>query len=175
MPLFNPTEIGGAKYHWVNPDIPTGNTVVSSVTANPKTAFASTTSIPESTALIGGIAHITGRGLFGSGVVSLGLTISVEMAGIVVATVTVTPALSLTNMPWYIDIVATILNSGQVEIQGSASFSSSLTAATMINIRNLAPFTMSTAGGVPVTISAQYGALAVGGTITLRQMVIEVF
>lgn len=177
MPVYNPieTSAGMVKFQYVNPDRPAGNTIASSLTSNPKTAFASTTIIPESTATIGGIAHISGKGLFGSGIISLNLTVSVEMAGVTVASVSVIPALSLVNMPWSIDINATILSSGMVEVQGDASFSSSLTAATVINIRNTADYSMSVSGGVPVTISAQWGALALGGTISLRQMIVQVF
>lgn len=175
MATFNPPEIsGGIKFQYVNPDRPAGNTITSSLVANPKTAFASTTVIPESTAVIGGKAQIHATGLFGTGVVSLGLTVSIEMSGVTVASVTVTPALSLVNMPWNIDITATILSSGLVEVQGQASFSSSLTAATVVNIRNTADYSMSISGGVPVTISAQWGGLSVGGTISLRQMFVVV-
>lgn len=173
MPIYNPLE-GNIKYQYVNPDIPAGNTILSSVSSNPKTAFISSTTIPEVTAIIGGIANITGSGLYGSGIISLGLTVSVEMAGSVVATTTVTPALSLTNMPWNINVVATILNSGLIEVTGQASFSSSLTAATLVNIRNTSSYSMSTVGGVPVTISVTWGTLALGGTITLRQMTVNV-
>lgn len=174
MPVYNPLEGSAIKYKYINPDIPAGNTVTSSLISNPKTAFTSSTTIPESTAVIGGIASITASGVYGSGIVSLGLTVNVEMAGIVVGSVTVTPVLSLTNMPWNLDVKATILNSGLVEVQGQVSFASSLTATTLVNIRNTASYSMSITGGVPVVISIQYGALALGGTITLRQMIVEV-
>lgn len=174
MPVYNNPVGNTIKYQYVNPDIPSGNTISSSLVANPKIAFASTTTIPESTAVIGGVARIEGRGLFGSGLISLALTVSVEMAGVTVASVSVTPALNLANMPWNIDIHATILSSGLVEIQGYASFSSALAATTVMNIRNTASYNMSIAGGVPVTISASWGALALGGIITLRQMIVTV-
>lgn len=174
MPVYNNQVGTPIKFQYVNPDRPAGNTITSNLVANPKTAFASTTTIPESTAVIGGKAEIHGSGLFGSGIVSLGLTVTVEMGGVTVASVSVTPALNLANMPWNIDLTATILASGMVEVQGQSSFSSSLTAATVMNVRNTVDYSMSIAGGVPVTISAQWGSLALGGSISLRQFTVMV-
>ncbi len=175
MPYFPPEVTGSAiKYQYVNPDAPAGNTIVSSLTSNPKTAFTSTSTIPEIYATVGGVARVEGSGLYGSGVVSLNLTVSIEMGGLIVGSVTVTPVLNLANMAWRIEITATILNSGLVEVQGYASFGSSLTATTVVNIRNTASFNMPLSGGVPVTISSQWGTLAVGGTITLKQMLVQV-
>lgn len=177
MPIFNPPQ-ETSSFKWTNPDIPSGNTVVSSLVANPKVAFASgllaDSKIPEPYCLIGGVARISAKGMYSSGVVSVGMTVYIDMAGVTVASVSVTPVLNLASMPWALDITATILGDGKVEIQGYASFSSSLTAATVINIRNTASFTMSIVGGVQVTPGIQFGALAVGGSITMRQMIIEV-
>lgn len=174
MPIFNPTEGSSIKYQTVNAEIPAP--IISSLIANPKTSFNINPAIviPESAAIIGGVAHIEGSGVFTTGLVALNLTLSVEMQGIIVASATVTPALNLINMGWEIDIIATILSSGQVEVQGHAAFSSSLTVSNLVKIRNTVSYSMSTSGGVPVTISAQWGILAAGGSITLRQSFIQV-
>lgn len=179
MPYYPPTDgMSPVLFKWTNPDIPSGNTVASTLIANPKVAFVSgqlpDSKIPEEYCRIGGVARISAKGNYSSGVAAIGMTVGIDMAGVTVASVSITPVLNLGNMPWSIDITATILGNGQVEIQGMASFSSSLTAATVMNIRNIATFTMSTAGGVQVTPFTQFGALALGGSITLRQMIIEV-
>lgn len=174
MGLFNPSEGTAIKYQSVNSYIPAS--IVSSLTNNPKTAFDVSPAmlIPESTAVIGGVARISAAGLFSTGVVSLSLTLSIEMQGQIVASVSVTPALSLANLPWDIDVTATILSNGQVEVRGQASFNTSLNAATVMNIRNMTSFSMSTVGGVPVTVSAQWGVAAIGGIITLRQSLVQI-
>lgn len=176
MPLFNPIEntATGIKYQYSLIDIPPALT--SSLVANPKTAFAvaSAPLIPESTALIGGVALIEAGGLFGNGIVAIAQTISIQMQGIDVASVTFTPAANLSNKAWLMKIKATILSSGTVEVQGDLTLGTAA-AATVITINNTAAFTMSVAGGVPVTVSNQFGALALGGTITLRQLTVTVF
>lgn len=173
MPVFNPPEASPYKYQYVMTDIPAS--LSSSLVANPKTAFAITNPpvIPESTAVIGGLAHIKVGGLFGSGAVSLSQTISIQMQGLDVATATFTPALNLANMPWDIEIFASIFSNGTVEVRGEAILGTS-GAATVMAIRNTTAFTMSTTGGVPVGVSNQYGVLAVGGTISLRQFIVQV-
>lgn len=170
MPTYNPILAGSMiKFQYVNPDIPAGNTIASALIGNTKTAFASTTTIPESTAIIGGIAQIMGAGVINSGITALSLTISIEMAGIVVATAVQAVSINLTNTGWKIDIRATILGNGTVEVQGMCNLGTSV-----LPIKNTAPFAMSTAGGVPVTISATWGTLALGGSITLRQLIVQV-
>lgn len=173
-----PEPVNNTFFKWTNPDIPTGNTITSSLIANPKVYFASgqlpDAKIPEQYCLIGGVARISAKGVYSSGVIAVGMTLAIDMAGVTVASVTITPALNLGSMPWAMDITATILTDGKVEIQGYASFATSLTATSVINIRNITSFTMSIAGGVQVSPNVQFGALAVGGSITLRQMIIEV-
>lgn len=162
------------KYQYVNADIPLGNTIKSALT-NPRVAFASTALIPEPTAVIGGVAHIQGRGVYNSGAVALGLTMTIQMANVTVATAAITlSVLGLVNMAWSIDANATILADGKVEVQGQATFSNSAVSTTVVNIPNTTSFTMPIAGGVPVTISAQWGTLALGGEVTLRQMIVQV-
>lgn len=175
MPLYNPPETvaGAFKYQYVMTDMPPALT--SNLVLNTKTAFAVSPAplIPESTATIGGVAHIKAGGLFGTGVVALIQTISIQMQGIDVATVAFTAAINLTNQPWDIDIHATIFSNGTVEVRGEAVLGTASTAM-VVAIRNTSAFTMSTAGGVPVTVSNNYGTLAVGGTISLRQFLIQI-
>lgn len=172
MPVYNPLEIpnGTLKYQYVNPDIPSGNTISSTLVASPKTAFTSRATIPESTATIGGIASIVGRGVLSTGITALNLTITVEMAGQVVATATQMASVNLSNQGWSMEIQAIILGNGTVEVQGMCIITSN-----PMPIRNTVTYTMSTSGGVPVTISVQYGTLALGGSITLRQFILQVF
>lgn len=169
MPVYNPIEGAMIKYQSVNSSTPTP--IASTVIANPKTAFAIDPPmvIPESTAVIGGVAKIQGAGVFTTGALALNLSVYIDMQSTAVATATVTPALNLVNTGWEIDIVATILGTGQVEVQGQAIF-----GGTVVKIKNTVAYSMSTAGGVPVVISAAWGTLALGGSITLRQSLIQV-
>lgn len=173
MPLFTPSEQStGIKYQYVLTEIPSA--LSSGLVFNTKVPFAITSPIiPESTAVIGGVAKIKAGGLFGSGALSLAQTISIQMQGLDVASVTFTPALNLANMPWDIDIEATILSNGTVIVHGDAILGTASNAV-VVSIRNTTAFTMSTAGGVPVAVSNSYGALSIGGTITLRQLIVQV-
>lgn len=170
---YPPTEGAAFKYQYVNATQQSGDTVTSALLGATKTAFASQALIPESSATIGGIAYIKASGLYGSGVVSLSQTVTIEMQGQVVASASFTPALNVTNLGWSMEVSATILANGTIEIQGSANFGT-VAGSTVFSTKNATPFTMSMNGGVPVTVSNQFGGVSVGGTISMRQLIVQV-
>lgn len=175
MPLYNPPT-GSIVFQYVNPDIPAGNTITSALIANPKTPFASNGSIPEAAAFIGAEANLEASGIW-STLLNLPLTLTVDFQGVTIATATLPIALisgTITSKKWSLQLTATIQNSGMIEVQGSAQFWTTDTSMVALPIKNTTQFSMSTAGGVPFVVSAQWGALSLGGSITLRQLVVQV-
>lgn len=173
MPLFNPTE-GAVKYYYVNPDIPTGNTITSTLTANPETTFTSQTTVPFSLLSIGSVIRIKAAGLYGSGVLSLPLTIKVKVGTTVIATCAFTPLLNLANRGWEFETTSLILSDNTMETQGFASFSTTATAANDMDMENSTTFNISSNMDWPITVTAQWGALAVGGAIQMRLFTVQV-
>lgn len=177
MPTWNP-QTSGLLWQYVNPTIQSGDTITSTLLANPKTPFPSaSTSIPEAATGIGYALKIVADGVY-STVLTLPFTLTVELGGLTVGTAVLPVSLlsgAVTNRKWQLDLEATIQASGLVEVQGQAMFWTTATAMAPVEIKNTTQFSMSTVGGVPINLTAQWGALSLGGSIQLRQIIAQVF
>jgi hypothetical protein len=156
------------RYQYTNPSIPSGNTVTSSLVTNSETSFTSSAIIPASAFNTGAIVHIEASGLYSTGVVSLPLTVKVKSGSMVLASSSFTPVLNLTNQGWEMDLTCNVFDLSTVEIQGTAMF------GTMTTVNNTASFSVNMSNDVPVSISATWGSLAVGGSIQLRILAVQV-
>jgi hypothetical protein len=85
-----------------------------------------------------------------------------------------TPVLNLANRGWDLDFICNVLSDGSLECQGRSDFSSAANAANSMDMENNTSMSVNLAVDQTLTLSAQWGALAVGGTITLRQLTVQV-
>lgn len=174
MPLFNPQEGSAIKYQYNNSEIPAGNTVASSLVLNPETTFASSGSIPSNVFAPGQIVRIYVAGVYGSGLLSLPLTLKVKSGSNTLASVAFTPILNLANKGWSIELFCNVFNLATVEIQGTATFAGTGSTSNVMPVGNSSSFSVNMNNDVPISFTAQWGALAVGGTIQLRIFSIQV-
>lgn len=171
MPLTNPPEGQSFKYQFSNTDIPAGNTIASALVANPETLFSTNTEIPSNVFSPGTIVKVRIAGTYGTGIVSLPLTIRIKSGATVLGSVTLTPLLNLTNKGWMMEVECNVFDLQTVDIQGQGIFGG---MPDPYAIGNTSTFSVNMNNNVPVSASAQWGALALGGSITLRQLIVQV-
>lgn len=171
MPLFNPSDASSFKFQFTNTDIPSGNTIISALLANPEILFVTNTEIPSNAFSPATIVKIRASGMYSSGVVSLPLTVRIKSGTTVLGSVTLTPLLNLSNRGWSIELECSVFDLQTVDIQGQGVFGG---MPDPYVIGNNTTFTVNMNNNVPISASAQWGALALGGSITLRQLVVQV-
>jgi hypothetical protein len=171
MPSFDPYAANNiGKFRYKNADIPAGNTVISALVSNPETLFTSNTEIPSSVFSADSVVSIEARGVYSTGVISLPLTVRVKSGTAILGSVTLTPALSLSNRGWSIELRCNIFDLQTVDIQGEAVFGG---MPDPYAIGNSSVFSVNMNNNVPISVSVQWGALALGGSIQLRQLIVQ--
>jgi hypothetical protein len=163
------------RYYYVNPDVPSGNTVTSNLALNPETTFTSQALVPSSSLSPGSVIRLKAAGIYGSGVLSLPLTIRIKVGTVQIGSVSFTPLLNLVSRGWEFESTSLILADNTVETQGFALFSTTDTAAMPMDIENSTSFSsLNSNMDWPITVTVQWGTLALGGTIQLRLLTVQV-
>lgn len=172
MPVFNPSESHAPyKFQFTNPDIPSGNTIVSALISNPETLFSSSTEIPSAVFSPGTIVKIRIAGTYTTGVTALPLTVRIKSGAVNLGVVTLTPLLNLSNKGWSAEVECNVFDLQTVDIQGQAIFGGMPDPYAIGNSSN---FLVNMNNNVPISASATWGALALGGSIQMRQFIVQV-
>jgi hypothetical protein len=171
MPLYNPAQesLPGVKYSYMNMDIPAGNTVATTLVANPETTFASSFIVPAGGITPGTVIDVWAAGVFSSLANAASLTLKLKVAGTTVASISAPLNLLTSNKGWTFDTWSHVLSDGKVESQGQGNF-----AGSAMSINNSSSYTINSAVDMPVSLTAQFGAVGLGNSIQLRQLIVSV-
>lgn len=170
MPIFNPIDnTGMVRYSYINPTIPAGNTITGQALTTPETAFESSFVVPAGGIRAGTVVDIWAAGTFSSAVSALSLTLRLKVAGQTIASINTPLSLLTSNKGWTFDTLSNVLSDGKVESQGQGNF-----AGTMTPISNTASYTIDSTVDMPVTITAQWGAVGASNSIQLRQLIVSI-
>jgi hypothetical protein len=170
---YNSTLPGGLVYQ--DGSVPGGNTIANTVS---ETNFTSSYTMPPNSLKVGSVIRLAATGVFSTALVAPTLALEVNIGNTTVITApTLTLTAALSNAAWnasMLAIVTAIGSSGSFEVQGSLTTSTSAVVAVPSLVPNTSPFTIDTTGNQTITLSAQWGALSLSNSVTLRQLTIEI-
>lgn len=159
-----------------NTSIPAGNTIANTAS---ETAFTSSYTIPANTLRAGSVIRIKLFGTYGTdAVLAPTLQGRLKIGGTTrLDTGSLTAVVGATNRGWTAEgqiVVQSIGASGVADAQGTAQFSTAVTAALSVHMPNTATFTLDTTATQAITVTIQWGTADTDNTITLRQFVVSI-
>jgi hypothetical protein len=159
-----------------NTSIPAGNTIANTAS---ETAFTSSYTIPANSLRAGSVIKVTLYGTYGTdAVLAPTLQGRLKIGGTTrLDTGSLTAVVGATNRGWTAEgqiVVHSIGASGVADAQGTAQFSTAVTAALSVHMPNTATFTLDTTASQAITVTIQWGTADTDNTITLRQFIVSI-
>lgn len=167
---------GGGGVAYVNTSVPAGNTVANTVT---ETAFTSSYTISANQLQDGSVVRLKLFGVFGTDAVAPTLRVRVKLgATTVLDTSATTLTAALTNQGWMLEgslVCFTDGATGTLDAQGIAEFATGAASGQLVNMENTSTSSVDTTSALALTVTVEWGAADADNTITLREMVVELF
>jgi hypothetical protein len=171
----NGSTAGGAgTIVYADGSAPGGNTVANSTV---ETAFESAFDFPTSLLQQGYVLRAKAFGIYSTDASAAGtLRIRVKLGSTTILDTTAFTATNgISDGGWDLEFVAIVMadgTSGSVEIQGCAQFSSGVTSAQIVHMKNAAPVSVDLDSTTALTITAQWGTADSDNEIQLRQLLV---
>lgn len=159
-----------------NTSIPAGNTVANTAS---ETAFTSSYTIPANSLRAGSVIRVKLFGTYNTdAILAPTLQGRLKIGGTTrLDTGALTSVVGTTNRGWVAEgqiIVHSIGGAGVADAQGTAQFSTAVSAALAVNMANTATFTLDTTATQAITVTIQWGTADTDNSITLRQMTVQI-